>query len=120
MAKQAEAAQANPKAEEKEVTFIWNRPAKEKVIVMEPAETRYTDQGPVAGKLGVRITVKNGIHTTRNPQEIAFLKASKHFGSKGIDGFHIKREITAEEELQALMKKHSLTKEKILAATGQG
>lgn len=105
---------------QKSVTFIWNNSIKKRIIVMSTAKVRFTEAGAITDPdhPAHRIPVINGIYKTSDPEEIEFLKGHPDFGSKNPDGFNIMKEITAEEEVKMLLKRHGLTKEKLTAIVG--
>ena len=108
---------ANPES----VTFIWNRAAKENVVVLKAARTRFTDNGPIQDPEHppLRVRVKNGVYTTSDPEEIKRLQGHPSFNSKSRDGFSVKRELGIDEELEAIRKRRGMSKE-ALAATISG
>lgn len=102
------------------VTFLWNRPVSERVIVMNTAKTRYTADGAIADpeNPAKRLKIKGGVYSTSDPDEIAFLKAHEDFDKKHEDGFSIKRELTLEEEVESLRQRHNLSQEDVKKLVG--
>lgn len=104
------------------VKFAWNRPIRERVITLRAAKTRFVDGGTILDpdNPGKRIKVKDGFYATSDPEEIEELKKNPDFGKPNEDGFSIVRELTPEEDLKALMKRHNITKEKLMKVAEEG
>lgn len=87
---------------------------------MQTAKTKFTSDGTITDpeSPAKRIKVKDGVYSTADPDEIAFLQGHADFGKKNEDGFHVRRELTLEEEVKALAQRHNTTPEKIKGLVG--
>ena len=113
-------AEAKPKSREqqlidsgKEVTFVWNRDSKFRVLTLTPATTVMSPAGPIQGKPGIRIKVKNGVYKTKDPEEIKALMSLPDFESQGLDGFRIPKEMDPEEQIKQLAKAGNIDLKKL-------
>ena len=99
----------------KEVTFAWNRASKEQVVVMQAAKVLFTNDGMITDprEPAKRLKIKKGLYTTSDRDEIEFLTGLDDFNRKGVDGFSIIKDISPQEDLKSLMKRHKITKEEL-------
>ena len=111
-------AKAPDTQKQESVTFLWNRAVGTRTLTLRPAKTLHTPDGAIIDpdNPAIRITAKNGIYITNDPEIIKLMKASPEFETKTHDGFFIQRAVKPEDQIRAIAKQAGLTPEQLRAA----
>ena len=88
---------------------------------MKEAKTRFTNDGSIldTDRPAKRLKVADGMYSTEDLEEIAFLEGYSEFGNKGPDGFNVVVPPDPKDEIEAIMKKSGLSKKELLAAVSE-